>query len=427
MAAKIGIIGGGIAGLSCAYRLATQGHQVTVLESSPQLGGLGTFFEHQGRQIDRFYHCIMPSDDYFLQLIEDLGLSDRLYWQKTFMGMVYQGHHYPFNSALDLLRFTPLSFLQRVRLGAMSLLLKYLGNDQRLDYTPMGDWLTQLFGSDLWDLFWQPLFAAKFGAKAGELPGLYLKKRLGRESNVGERGYLQGGLYGFIKALAEAIAAHGGHLVLEQPVLQLQQSDSAVIATTQQGTFSFDALISTIPLHLLAEMAQGIDGAATLPKLTYQGVINLLIFLDRPVTGYYWTPILRSQTGFDGMVESSALIAPDHYGGYHAAYLMKYTHPQSDLYQRATNTLEKEWLEQFLDLYAPLGITPDNIVDTRLFRTPYVEPIYPLGYSRYQPRIRLGQSRIYLATTAQVYPYITSWNSSIRVAAACVTQLLRNL
>ena len=38
---KITIIGGGITGLTSAYRLARAGHEVEVFEKSEELGGLG--------------------------------------------------------------------------------------------------------------------------------------------------------------------------------------------------------------------------------------------------------------------------------------------------------------------------------------------------------------------------------------------------
>ncbi len=79
MAERIGIIGGGIAGLACAFRLTQSGHEVELFESSDQLGGLGTFFPYKDRFVDRFYHCIMPGDAHLLSLISDLGLADLLY------------------------------------------------------------------------------------------------------------------------------------------------------------------------------------------------------------------------------------------------------------------------------------------------------------------------------------------------------------
>lgn len=261
MTNKIGIIGGGIAGLTTAYRLASQGYQVTLFEASNELGGLGTFFNYRGHQVDRFYHCIMPSDDYLLQLIKDVGLGDALYWRHTTMGMVNRGQHHPFNTAMDLLSYKPLPFLSRLRLGVMTVLLRYLGDDEKLDYTPIGQWLSQLFGAKLWKTFWQPMFAAKFGDSAGELPGLYLKKRMGRESNVGPRGYLDGGLHHFIQTIAQAIQAAGGAIHLETGVKRLSQSGQTVSLVTQQGEqFEFDKVIATVPITICRRLRRILRG-----------------------------------------------------------------------------------------------------------------------------------------------------------------------
>ena len=333
MGARIGIIGGGIAGLASAFRLAQLGHRVTVLESSDSLGGLGTFFDLDGRKIDRFYHCIMPSDSYFLELIDDLGLSERLYWNNTLMGMVYQGRHYPFNTPLDLLKFSPLTLLERVRLGGMSLLLGRMGNDEKLDDTPIEDWLCRVFGKALWRKFWAPMFAAKFGIGAATLPALYLKKRLGRESNVAVRGYVDNGLFGLIQSLDAAIKELDGTLLVNCGVTRLYQENGTVtVCTNQDQELGFDYVLSTIPLNLLSRISSDLEGIHDLPDLTYQGVVNMLVLLDRPLDSYFWTPALLSETGFDGIVESTALIKVAHYGGLHAAYVMKYTGRDSSLF-----------------------------------------------------------------------------------------------
>lgn len=422
---RIAILGGGISGLASAFRLAQAGHSVEVFESSDSLGGLGTFFEFDGKKIDRFYHCIMPSDDSLLGLIDDLGISDRLYWRNTLMGMVYERRHYPFNTPVDLLRFSALSISERLRLGAMSVALPHLGQDEKLDVTPIGDWLTKLFGKRLWRRFWEPLFRAKFGVAAKSLPSLYLSKRLGRESNVAKRGYLDGGLADMIKVLSEAIRDLGGRIHLATPVEEIANERERMIVKTSSDTSEFDTVISTIPVTILKKIASDVQGIGDLPTLTYQGVVNLLVFLNRPLDEYYWTPVLESSTGFDGVVESSALVKNEQYLGNHAAYLMKYTAQDSELFLSDEDTIKKTWLEQFLEIYAERGITRSNIEACFLFKAPFVEPLYPLGYSNLKPGIQPGPNNLFLATTAQVYPNITSWNSSIRVAEECVDQILK--
>ena len=72
---KIVVIGGGISGLAAAHKLAKDGQNVILIESDSNLGGLGTFFKHGEKWIDKFYHCQMPSDNPLLKLIDEVGLK----------------------------------------------------------------------------------------------------------------------------------------------------------------------------------------------------------------------------------------------------------------------------------------------------------------------------------------------------------------
>ena len=52
-------------------------------------------------------------------------------------------------------------------------------------------------------------------------------------------------------------------------------------------------------------------------------------------------------------------------------------------------------------------------MDRFLFRAPFVEPLYTTGFERRKPPFVLLPGRIYLATTTQVYPQVTSWNGAV--------------
>jgi len=59
---NIGIIGGGIAGLTAAYELSKGGHKVAVFEKQAELGGQVGTFDVSGERLERFYHHIFTSD-----------------------------------------------------------------------------------------------------------------------------------------------------------------------------------------------------------------------------------------------------------------------------------------------------------------------------------------------------------------------------
>jgi protoporphyrinogen oxidase len=423
-ASHVAVIGGGICGLAAAHRLARRGVRVTLLEASDQLGGLGTFFARGDQWVERFYHCIMPTDDELLRLLGELGLESAVRWRKTTMGMIVDGRHHRFNSALDLLRFTPLRFDDRVRFGAVSLLLRRLGRGRDLDSLRTEDWLRGLYGRRVWENLFAPMFGSKFGASFGDVPALYLWQRLGRERNVATRGYPAGGYKAIIDALRSSIESAGGTVRTAAPVHRLSSTAAGCSLTWADGeVLDVDQVLSTVPLPLLRRLADD-ELAARLPRsdLRYQGVVTAAFFLRRPLTGHYWTPVLRSATGFDGVVEMSALAGTEAYGGSHLAYVMRYTDRESRLYDEPADGIAARWSAQLMSLHP--GLHADDIADVRVFKAPFVEPVYPLNYLARRPPVVVEDTNVLVATTAHVYPDVTSWNSSVALANAVTNRIL---
>ncbi|NKE62176.1 NAD(P)/FAD-dependent oxidoreductase [Lentzea sp. PSKA42] len=426
MAPRVVVIGGGICGLATAHRLVREGLPVTLLEASDQLGGLGTFFESRGRSAERFYHCVMPTDSALLALLDEVGLRESVGWRPTRMGMIVDGAHHSFNSALDLLRFRPLSLVNRVRFGVVSLLLRRLGKGKDLDLMRTEDWLRGLYGDATWSTLLAPMFGAKFGSAFGDVPALYLWQRLGRERNDSVRGYPAGGYKSVIDALRASIEAGGGEVRTSAPVRRLEAGQDRAFVTLDDGeTIEAEHVVSTVPLPALRGIADE-DLARRLPdvQLPYQGVVNTLFFLRKPLSGHYWAPVLRSGTDFDGVIEMSALTGTELHGGRHLVYVMRYTDRESPLYREDESSIARRWTDQLLSLHK--GLTQDDVDEVRTFKAPFVEPVYPLGYLSLRPAVEVPGTRLLLATTAHVYPDVTSWNSSVELAGSVTDLLLRD-
>ena len=104
-------------GMALARKLAKDGHAGTVLEREEQLGGLATYHDFGDFYWDRFYHVILPSDRHLIEFIDELGLTDKLEWQRTYTGFYVDNTLYSISSNLEFLKFPLLSLSSKIRLA----------------------------------------------------------------------------------------------------------------------------------------------------------------------------------------------------------------------------------------------------------------------------------------------------------------------
>ncbi|HLF78752.1 MAG TPA: FAD-dependent oxidoreductase, partial [Dehalococcoidia bacterium] len=151
---KVAIVGGGIAGLTAAYRLTQGGHNVSLFEAGPELGGLVRTFDVRGEPLEAFYHHIFSTDTTIVRLAEELGLGERLVWKDSKVGFYYKGRLWPFVTPLDLLRFEPLPLIDRVRLGLAGLYLRRQDDWHRYEEVTAWEWLRRYVGQKGLDVVW---------------------------------------------------------------------------------------------------------------------------------------------------------------------------------------------------------------------------------------------------------------------------------
>lgn len=428
-APRVALVGGGIAGLASAHFLLGAGIVPVVLEASDQLGGLGTYFEHDGVALDRFYHVILDSDAELCRLIGDLGHAERLVWRETGMGFFVDGKLYGFNTPADLLRFGALSVVDRVRTGLGALYITKLKRAALdLDEVRASEWLPKIFGPRVFGRIWEPLLRAKFGELRAGVPAYWVWNTLNREKHGGQevKGYLRGGYRFLADELARTIVARGGEVRLREPVTAIEVDGAAAIVETARGRDRFDAVVSTLPLPLLKRVARGtLAHVVPLPDLQYQGVVNVLVLARRRLERFYWTAVVDPSFPFQGVVETTHVIPTDWTGGHHLYYLMNYCGADTDTYARPDDVLKRQALEGLARLYP--GFRRDDVAAAYVFRAPHVEPAWTLGYLKRRPAPRVADTPLYVCTTAQAYPRVTAWNTSVALARETVDGLVRDL
>lgn len=427
---NIAVVGGGIGGLVAAYWLAKAGARVTVYEASDQLGGLGTFFQYRNVFLERFYHCMLPSDRHLLGVLREVGLEDQIYWKETSFGFMSDGRLYGLNTPIELLRFSPLSLVDRIRVGLTGL-WGSICSSKGLDDVTCVEWLSRLSGQRAFEIFWKPMLQAKFGDRYHEVPALWFWTRFNREKGGGKsecKGYIHGGYRRIIDTLVDSIKAHGGTVKLQAPVekLDLTKNGQLTVHVAQDAPEVFDRAVVTAPIFFLrkalasgklAGIAEQID-----TKIDMQGVVNAVFMLRRGFTKHYWIATIDEEIPFQGIVESTTLLEKTDTAGVHLVYLMNYLHRTEPRFHQSDAEILEAYVEGLKRLFPDLR--DEDVIDRFVFRAPFVEPLYTTGYQQRKPPTVLIPGKLYLATTTQVYPEVTSWNGTVGLMRKVIDELL---
>jgi protoporphyrinogen oxidase len=425
----IAVLGGGISGLATARRLSQGGDRVTLYEADERLGGLGGTFSHVGLELEKFYHCMLPADAALRAHIAELGLSDRLSWSPTSMGFRVGETTHPLNTPLDLLRFSPLAWTDRIRLGLLAVYARLAGTRPALDEETAATFVQRIVGERAFELIWKPLLAAKIGDHYAALPALWLTTRMHREKNVGreEKGCLIGGYRALIDEFAKSLTAGGAYLFTKCEVQQISLEHGGVSLRFADGRVArHGAVVSTLPLPAFQRIAASCElpRAVTELALDYQGVVSGVFLTERALTPHYWAPWVDCGTTSQGLIAMSNVVPLAQTRGLHVHYLVNYTHRTSPLYAMP----DEQMLARYeADLVRVHPEAKGAIVGGYVFRAPFVEPMWTTGYAKRKPPHVIVPQRLYLANTSQLYPRVNSWNACCEMVDELAAEIAADL
>lgn len=230
---RVGIIGGGAAGLAAAYELTKRGHYAEVFERAPFLGGQASTFTVGGGQLERGYHHLFVSDVAITELIHELGLGDKLAWLESKVGLYHGGTIWSFSTPMDLLRFKPLSMLQRLRVGWWTFVLQKTKNWRKFEDVTARDWLVKHMGAQAYRVIWEPLLRGKFGDYYDQVSmtwiwgKIYLRVASRGKGMQKERlGYPMGSFGEVFDVLGERVSQQGGDVHISAGVNRILVEDN---------------------------------------------------------------------------------------------------------------------------------------------------------------------------------------------------------
>ncbi len=430
---KVGIIGGGIMGVCLGYYLSEQGSEVEIFEASSTIGGLaGSITLEDGTRVDRFYHALLSSDSHLSGLCNQLGIADQLRFNETRMGFFYRGRIHSMNNVLEFLRFPPLGWIDRFRLGLTVLYAQFVKDWHKLESISVEKWLLALSGKGTYKNIWLPMLKAKFDGGFENTPATYIWSRLVRmkstRSGANQKeqcGHLIGGYMTLIEAMTARILTTGGLIHLRKPVSRVDiENGRAVKIITGNESHRFDVIISTIQPPVFQRMLPNapLDYRELLGSTQYLGIVCPLLVLDRPLSGYWTLNLTDDSLPFTGIIETTSYIDPQYVGGHHLVYLPKYTAPGSRYQDLCDEEIKAQWLSHLETMFP--SFQRSWIRDFQVHREKYVEPLHVLNGTHLIPPIQTPIENLYLVSNAQIYPALTNVESISRKAQEVAALIL---
>ncbi len=434
---KVAIIGAGVAGLSAAYDLAGAGHTITIFEAAPAAGGLAAGFksERWAWHLEHFYHHWFESDHDILNLINEIGESDQVFFPRPITSIYAEGKVYPFDSPMRMLLFPKLPLIPKLRFGLVGLYLRLTKNWQALEKETAHNWLIRTMGETAYKILWKPLLVGKFGDYYQEVNMAWFWARIHKRSY--RLGYFQGGFQAFVDALTCKVQERGADIRLNVPTTTIApqpdqhfhiQFRSSTNERGEECSEIFDRVLLTVSPQLLSRMVPALPDnyLASLKQLKSMGAVVLILALKHQLTDQHYWINLPKEEGFPflALVEHTNFVDRRHYDNDHIVYCGDYLLPDHEYFSLS----KEELLARFLPSLTHFNPDFDKswVKESWLFRAKYAQPVPPVNHSANIPPLKTPIPGLYWASMSQVYPWDRGTNYAVEIGRRVAQLMLRN-
>ncbi|MFD4721092.1 protoporphyrinogen oxidase [Streptomyces sp. NPDC058423] len=271
---RVVVIGGGIAGLAAAHRLAVSGVRVTLLEATDRLGGKLRVGEIAGAPVDLGAESMLARRPEAVALARAVGLGDRLQAPATTTASVW---------TRDALRPMPQGHVMGVpgNPEALSGLLSAegiarIGRERELPPAELGDdvavggFVAERLGREVVDRLVEPLLGGVYAGDAyrismrAAVPALFdaaraaggnllagvreVQRRAAERQETGPVFMgIDGGIGTLPPAVADAVRAAGGEVLTGTPVLGLTRGTDGWRIRTDERELTADGIVLATP------------------------------------------------------------------------------------------------------------------------------------------------------------------------------------
>jgi squalene-associated FAD-dependent desaturase len=300
------VIGGGLAGLSCAVALAEAGFRVRLFEKRPHLGGRATSYTlPDGSEVDNCQHvtlgCCTNLADFYRRAGADgkIRFYGRLYFadasgrRSTIEASALPP---PLHMAPSFLFFGALTLADKRGIAnAMLAIARAGGNPPLVDGASMLDWLHRMGQTPAAiERFWRVVLVSALDEELARTDARYGIEVFWKAFLANRDGYRVGipsvPLAELYEGCREAVVRRGGEVRLRAGVREIRVRENRFAgAVMEDGSLAeADACVVAVPHDVLLnmlpkEMADGDGPLAGLQHIKTSPITGVHLWFDRPV------------------------------------------------------------------------------------------------------------------------------------------------
>lgn len=267
------VMGGGLAGIAAAVRLAEAGLAVTLLETRQRLGGRATSFNDPatGEDLDNCQHVLLGCCTNLIDLYRRLGVGDRIDWAHRLHFFDKRGRHdvlqcdelpAPLHLTAAMWRMNLLRLPDKLAISAaFAAMMRMRPADRaRLDQISFGQWLRD-HGQpqSAIDRFWDVIITSAMNLRVDRASARYAIQVFEEGFLMHRKAYVMGTsavpLVDLYDRAVEAIERRGGEVRLSCSVERIcadPETGRVTGVTTKDGdTLAADAYVAALPFDRL--------------------------------------------------------------------------------------------------------------------------------------------------------------------------------
>lgn len=401
------ILGGGLAGLSCAdelLRKSKRKFKILLLEKNSYLGGLAATFKKNDFLFDLAPHRWFTKNDELNKWIDEL-MKKEMIWVKKNTPMYQDGKFYdypikifdvlkkvgPLKSSIMLITYLGARVSNRIfKKKIISMKDAYVN---RFGYA-LYKWFNEEYNNKLWgENGTEKMSADWVEQRTKDLSFVSaIKNALGIQSNIisltPRFRFPKKGIGAIAKNLKKRIEKNKGKIIMNVEITRLIKRKDDYRIITNSGNFTTKNIVSSIPLDELILLFN-----LKFPPLSYIHQKIVALFFNKPkLTNFTWVYVHPKQIRFFRFLETnnwSKAMSPKGKN----SVIFEYPYQRGDEIEKFTDKeLIKLTINDFIEYFSPQTKRSD-VIDGKVFHVNKAYPKYDLNYT-----VVLNKIKTYLET-----------------------------